>query len=186
MLRWIRSARQETQADATREDLRDALAVTVSFQNYVQHADAKVNVLVVVHAGAAAIVAAQSGGMGKLTEPGSFLGYGLLGLFGVGFLVSGYHILQVLRPVLRAPAVRSRYGITGVTERPPGTTGGERLSATEATANVPAKIAEAWAMSRLLAEIAKRKHRHVLRALPWTAVMLVSAICWTVLVAAWS
>lgn len=171
MLHWTRFRRHSP----TREDLRDALAVTASFQNYVQHADGKVNFLIVVHAGTAAVVATQASAAAKLTQVGSFLGCALLGVFVAGFLVSGYHMLQVIRPVLRPPVIHSRYGITGIKEH--------RSVAVEE--DIAIKIAEAWAMTRLFAEIAERKHRHLLRALPWTGAMLVSAILWTVLVATW-
>lgn len=154
--------------------MSDALATVTAFQNYVQHADGKVSVLVVLHAGAAAIVAAQSGASAKLSGAGTIIGYGLLGLFLLGFLVSGYHMLQTIRPDLRPPAMRSRYGITGITHSPP-----------PAADDLSARLAEARAMAELLARIAGRKYRHVSKAVPWAGLMLFSAISWTVLVAAW-
>ncbi|WP_433369414.1 hypothetical protein [Streptosporangium sp. CA-115845] len=171
MMRWVRQKPHKF----TKQDLDDALAVTISFQNYVQHADGKVGVLVVSHAGAAAMVTAQIEAATKLGHVGLVLGLVLLGLFLLGFLVSGYHMLQTIRPVLRAPDARSRYGITGV---------GAHVS-TMAVEDVETRIGEAQAMTRLLARIAERKYRHVSRALPWTGLMLVSAMSWTVLVAAW-
>ncbi|MEU4830101.1 hypothetical protein [Streptosporangium sp. NPDC023615] len=155
-------------------DLGDALATMISFQNYVQHADGKAGVLVVSHAGAAAMVAAQTGAVARLEGAGLAAGLALLSLFLLGFLVSGYHILQVIRPVLRPPTLRSRYGITGVD-----------ATAMPTTEDVTTNLAEAWAMARLLAKIAQRKYRHVSRALPWAGLMFVSAISWTVLLAAW-
>ncbi|MBG0826819.1 hypothetical protein HS041_03395 [Planomonospora sp. ID67723] len=133
------------------------------------------SILVVLHAGAAAIVAAQSSAGARLGGAGALIGYGLLGLFLLGFLVSGYHILQTIRPTLRPPAVRSRYGITGVT----------RFPSPPAADDLPARTAEARAMAELLARIAERKYRHVFRAVPWAGLMLISVISWTVLVAAW-
>ncbi|WP_371782116.1 hypothetical protein [Streptosporangium subroseum] len=127
------------------------------------------------HAGAAAIVATQAGASARLGHAGLVAGLVLLALFLLGFLMSGYHMLQAIRPILRPPAVRSRYGITGVGSHAP----------TTSTEDVPTRIAEAWAMSRLLAQIAERKYRHVSRALPWAGLMLVSAVSWTVLVAVW-
>ncbi|WP_344858939.1 hypothetical protein [Planomonospora alba] len=133
------------------------------------------SVLVVLHAGAAAIVATQSAAGGRLAGAGAAIGYGLLGLFLLGFLVSGYHLLQTVRPVLRPPSVRSRYGITGA---------GHPQRAVAAD-DLPERVLEAHAMARLLAQIAARKYRYVFRAVPWAGLMLLSAILWTVLVAAW-
>jgi hypothetical protein len=159
----------------TNQDLDGALAVTISFQNYVQHADGKVGVLAVSHAGAAAMVAAQVGGIARLTHAGLVAGTVLLGLFVLGFLVSGYHMLQTIRPVLRPPDARSRYGITGAVGHMPPTAGED----------IATRIDEAWEMTRLLARIAGRKYRHVSSALPWTGLTLVSAMALTVLVVAW-
>ncbi|WP_329087638.1 MULTISPECIES: hypothetical protein [unclassified Streptosporangium] len=147
----------------------------ISFQSYVQHADGKVGVLAVAHAGAAATVAAQAGGVARLAHAGLVAGNALLGLFLLGFLVSGYHMLQTIRPVLWPPNTRSRYGITGVAGHLPQA----------ADEDVATRIDEAWAMTRLLAQIAERKYRHVSSALPWTGLTLVAAISLTVLVAAW-
>ncbi|MFF5204935.1 hypothetical protein [Streptosporangium sp. NPDC000396] len=149
--------------------------MVVSFQNYVQHADGKVSVLVVLHAGGAAIVAAQAGAGARLGQVGAVIGFGLLGLFFLGSLVSGYHVLQAIRPVLRTPDAHSRYSITGI----------GRHATPTAAEDVQVRVAEAWAMLRLLAQIAQRKYQHVSRALPWTGLMLASAVSWTVLVAAW-
>jgi hypothetical protein len=159
----------------TSHDLSDALAVTASFQNYVQHADGKVNILVVSHAGAAMIVATQAGASAKLSHVGLVMGFAFIGFFLLGFLMSGYHMFQAIRPILRPAAVRSRYGVVGI---------GSQMSVT-LTEDIPTKITEAWAMTRLLAEIAERKYRHVAKALPWAGLMLVSAMSWAVLVAAW-
>ncbi|MER6944171.1 hypothetical protein ABT294_09125 [Nonomuraea sp. NPDC000554] len=151
----------------------DAAAIVTGFQNYVQHAEGKVNALLVLHAGAAAGVAAQTAagvaaGVGGLA---AFLGYCLLGLFLLGSLVSGYHLLQTIRPSLKAPDRPSRYGITGVAAPAPSADDDAE------------RLAEAWAMARLLGEIAERKHRHVAQAVPWVGLTLVSALAWTVLIA---
>ncbi|GAA4208288.1 hypothetical protein GCM10022252_73230 [Streptosporangium oxazolinicum] len=170
-MHWMRQKPQKL----TNQDLDGALAVMISFQNYVQHADGKVSVLAVAHAGAAATVAAQAGSAARLAHAGLVAGNALLGLFLLGFLVSGYHMLQTIRPVLRPPSTRSRYGITGVAGHLPPA----------ADEDVATRIDEAWAMTRLLAQIAERKYRHVSSALPWTGLTLVSAISLTVLIATW-
>jgi len=38
---------------------------------------------------------------------------------------------------------------------------------------------------RLLAEIARRKHRHIRRAVPWAGLALVAVVCWAMLAIAW-
>ncbi len=168
----------------TKADLDDALATVASFQGYVQHADGKVGTLVVLHAGAAATVASQASVSARLGPAGAVIGTALLGLFLFGFLVSGYHMLQVIRPVLRSPAIRSRYGITGTGNRVPSAAATTITGITETT-EITVRIAEARALAELLAEIAERKYRHVAKAVPWTGLMLGAAICWLILVAAW-
>ncbi|GAA5047830.1 hypothetical protein HNP84_000295 [Thermocatellispora tengchongensis] len=168
----MRSTKGHAEPDVTREDVAEAAAAVANFQNYVQHAEGKVNVLVVVHAGAVATVASQAGA-GGLAEAGPVVagvGLGLLGLFVLGVLISGYHLLRAIRPELRSPDRPSRYGITGVRQ---------------VTGGTPAdRVAEAWSLARLLAGIAQRKHAHVARAIPWTGLALVSAVLWTTLNAA--
>ncbi|MEV7008395.1 hypothetical protein [Streptosporangium sp. NPDC051022] len=159
----------------TKDDLNDALAMVASFQGYVQHADGKVSTLVVLHAGAAATVASQVPAGLQPGQAGGAAGAVLLCLFLLGFLVSGYHMLQAVRPVLRPPAIRSRYGVAGRGPSAPN----------EVSRSIPARIAEARAMAELLAAIAERKYRHVSRAVPWTGLMLGSAICWLALVVMW-
>ncbi|MEV8636227.1 hypothetical protein AB0395_31700 [Streptosporangium sp. NPDC051023] len=194
----------------------DALATLASFQGHVQHADGKVSTLVAFHAGAAATVASQASAGAGLARPVAVVAAVLLGLFLLGFLVSGYHMLRALRPVLRTSAVRSRYSVIGFTgftgftgggrrapyaERPvpPVLTGlGTRISRaitgpvphtspTQAVVaeDVQARITEARATTRVLAEIAERKYRHVSRAVPWAGLMLAAAICWLTLVTVW-
>lgn len=171
MLRWVRQKPHKP----TNQDLDDALAVAASFQGCIQHADAKAGVLVVLHAGAAAIVATQASAGARLGQIGAVAGLALLSLFLLGFAVSGYHMLQAVRPILRSPAVQSRYSITGIGCHVPS----------PATEDLPVRITEAWAMARLLAQIAERKYRHVSRSVPWTGLMLGAAVCWTTLVAVW-
>lgn len=86
----------------------------------------------------------------------------LLALFAVAFLVSGYHVLQALRPRMDPPALPSRFGIVG--PQPEGTAAPET------------QAAEAWAMSRLLSRIALLKNRHLATATPWAGAMISCAV----------
>ncbi|MEV5414041.1 hypothetical protein AB0K60_35060 [Thermopolyspora sp. NPDC052614] len=157
----------------TVEDPAAMHAIVTIFQNYVQQADGKAGVLVVIHTAAVAAAIAPGRAAAELDGAGAAVGYVLLALFLLGFLVSGYHVLRVLWPRLTPPGSPSRYGITGVVNGPP------------ADAAAFAEPAEAWAMVRLLAEIAQCKHRHIRRALPWTGLALVSVVSWAMVAIAW-
>lgn len=142
--------------DDTRADATLALTMMNTFQGYLQHADAKVSTLVVAHAGAAvAIIATPSSALGRhgVVAPA------VLALFGVTFLMSGYHLIQALRPRLSSPVPPSEFGLMGVSAEPPADPSAQRDAA--------------WEMVRIFAEIARVKHEHVARAIPWTAAMLV-------------
>ncbi|MDL4772813.1 MULTISPECIES: hypothetical protein [Thermomonosporaceae] len=149
--------------DDGERDLTVTLALLNSFQNHVQHADTKVSTLLAVHAGTAlAVVAAQDGPLDQAGPAWSVL----LAVFVLALAVSGYHLLQALRPRLHGPRRYSRFAIaclTGDAEPP-------------ASADPASERAEAWAMIRLLADLARAKHAKVARAVPWTAAMLVAGL----------
>jgi hypothetical protein len=156
------------ETDQRYTDTTTALTVMSTFQGYLQHADAKVSTLVVAHAGATVAV---------IATPSSITGrFGLVALAGLAlfigaFLMSGHHLIQALRPRLTSSVPSSAFGLMGITEE------------------LPTDIVEqrdaAWEMARIFAEIARVKHRHVARAIPWTAALLViglgSVIAGTVL-----
>jgi len=129
-----------------------ALAALGTFQNYLQHADAKVSILSAVLAGSAGAMLSAADG-----APAT---YALLYL--AVFLCAGFHLAQALRPRLDDDPATSAFGIMGITEPLPAPTAAQRD--------------EAWAMVRILAHVAARKHRHVIRALPWTAASVVLAL----------
>ncbi|MFE0156357.1 hypothetical protein ACFWY5_55150 [Nonomuraea sp. NPDC059007] len=152
--------------EVSREDVVAALATVSVFQNYVQHADTKAGIVVVVHAAGATLLAAQSGAAPKILGASAALGWSVLAAFAVGFLAAGYCLARAVSPSRRL--VHSRYGISGAPETPPDHTDLRR------------QYAEAWAMITTLAAIARKKHRHVAGAIRWTYVVILSTTVWSV------
>ncbi|WP_336214072.1 hypothetical protein [Nonomuraea sp. LPB2021202275-12-8] len=152
---------------AGHEDVASALATAAVCQNSVEHADTKAGVLIMVHAGGAAMLAGQIGPAFGIVRGGGWfalLGLAMFAMFAVSFVASGHHLAQALRPDLRPPDRPSRFSIVCR----PSLTAGRSDPAQEAE--------EAWAMARLLGEIAERKHRRIATAIPWTCLMVVGAI----------
>lgn len=148
-------AAMEPETDQRNADATMALTVMNTFQGYLQHADTKVATLVVVHAGAAiAVIATPS----SLTARHGAVALAVLALFAGAFLMSGHHLIQALRPRLTASIPPSAFGLMGVSVTPPTDPRVQRDAA--------------WEMARIFAEIARTKHEHVARAIPWTAAML--------------
>lgn len=141
----------ESFARSPAHDATVALAAVGTFQNYLQHADAKVSVLSVVLAGSAGALLSTSGDTSAAFAV----------LYLVAFIGAGFHLVQALRPRLNDP-VTSAFGIMGISEHLP--------------ADAAAQRDEAWAMVRILADVAALKHRHVVRAIPWTAASVLLAI----------
>ncbi|MEV5575780.1 hypothetical protein AB0L06_37570 [Spirillospora sp. NPDC052269] len=141
----------ESVAQSPAHDAMVAVAAVGTFQNYLQHADTKVSALSAVLAGAAG--AMLSTGSGSATSAVFFL---------VTFLGAGFHLVQALRPRLDGDPTTSAFGIVGITRHLP--------------ADAVAQRDEAWAMARILAHAATLKHRHVVRAIPWTAASVLVAV----------
>jgi hypothetical protein len=149
-------APMEPRTDQTYADTTMALTVMNTFQGYLQHADAKVSTLVVAHAGAAvAVIATPS----SITGQHGVMTVSALALFVGAFLMSGHHLIQALRPRLTSSVPPSAFGLMGISIEPPRDPSAQRDAA--------------WEMARIFAEIARVKHEHVSRAIPWTAAMLV-------------
>jgi hypothetical protein len=146
------------------EEVVSALAAATVCQSYVQHADTKAGILVVVQAGGASMLAAQMGPVFAIMRGGDWTGLVLLAAFAVSFVASGYSLVQALRPDLRPTDRPSRFSIVN---RPSRNTG---------HGNPAQQAEEAWATVRLLSEIAARKHRWIARSIPWTCLMVVSTI----------
>ncbi|WP_067475054.1 hypothetical protein [Actinomadura hibisca] len=142
----------ESIAPGPAHDATVALTAVGTFQNYLQHADAKVSVL-------SAVLAGSVGAMLSAAD-GTSAAFALLYL--AAFLGAGFHLIQALRPRLDDDPVTSAFGIMGIGEHLP--------------ADADAQRDEAWAMARILAGVAALKHRHVARAVPWTAASVVLAV----------
>ncbi|QXJ20733.1 hypothetical protein AGRA3207_001498 [Actinomadura graeca] len=139
-----------------------AVTVMTAFQNYLQHAEAKISTLLVAHTGAVLAVMAA---LPNLPSPGGdsiLVLPAVYGAFVLSFLFSGHHLVQALRPRLRTPISPSAFGIMGVSPNLP--------------AGFEAQRDAAWQMVRVFAELAETKHRHVAKAIPGTAAMLTSAL----------
>ncbi|GAA3749438.1 hypothetical protein [Salinactinospora qingdaonensis] len=149
-------------------DTATALTALTMFQGYVQQADAKVGTLVVVNAGSAfAVMAAQAESAGQRGSLASLL----LVVFTIAFLASGYHLVQALRP-RRTPAPQSsRFSIAMDRYQ-----NGEIPPYDKAETNAVDEVREAWELSRVFATLARLKHAHVARSIPYTSVMLVAAL----------
>ncbi|WP_157249116.1 hypothetical protein [Nonomuraea typhae] len=151
--------------EVSREDVVTALATVSVFQNYVQHADAKAGIVVVVHAAGAALLAAQSGVAPRMLAGSPAVGWPILVVFAAGFLGAGYHLARAVSP--SRSFIRSRFGISGVPETAPDHT------------DLATQYEEAWAMVTTLAAIARVKHLHVTRAVRWSCVMILSITAWS-------
>ncbi|MBN6053881.1 hypothetical protein JYK22_18210, partial [Nonomuraea sp. RK-328] len=169
MPRPIHIHRKKDPTKTTRQDVADALATVASFQNFVQHADTKAIALIAAHAGSITVMASQSAGAGALlgrSTPATLAGSLVLGLFALGLVMSSCHLMMAIRPTSSAPARPSRFAITGV------------RAVTPRPGDLRHQFHEAWALARLLGQIAETKHRHVRRAIPWTALTLAAMIIW--------
>ncbi|GGP03323.1 hypothetical protein LDL08_11350 [Nonomuraea glycinis] len=154
-------------SDAGHEEVVSALTAATVCQSYVQHADTKAGVFIVVQAGGASMLAAQMGpvftilrGCGWVALAGLVL---LIG-FAVSFVASGYHLVQALRPDLRPTDRPSRFSIVNRPTRNAG------------HGNPGQQAEEAWATVQVLSEIAARKHRRIARSIPWICLLVVTTI----------
>jgi hypothetical protein len=144
-------------------ELDTALSTVSSFQGAVQHADDKVRTVVAVQSTITALVAAQLAFL-PAVQPASGLRiavFAILAVFVTGYGYSAYELVQALRPRTERLAVPNRFAF-------PTVAGGSH-----AIIPVPVRrqCTEAHQLSRLLAELAMVKHRHVRRALAGTGVL---------------
>ena len=157
---------------SSRDDDAAMVALLSSFQQVTQHADAKVATLVTVHAGLGAVVASRTEAAATVLRGGYRLAPVLIGVVAVllaSFLAAGLHLYQALRPRIPLVPGANRYALhCGPAELV--------VSAEEG-----GHAAEIRAVLDAVAAVARTKHRHVGRALAWTAVMLVGAVGFLVL-----
>ncbi|OLT26519.1 hypothetical protein BJF79_43470 [Actinomadura sp. CNU-125] len=153
-----------TADNASADDVAVALAVMATGQQYVQHADTKVSILIALQAGAVVGLTATRAAAGSHPATISTV---LFGVLLAASLVAGTHLLWALRPRLTGDDVPSRFGIVRIPEHPP--------------AGAAAQRDEAWAMARILAALAETKYRHIGRAMPWLALGLVAGTAGAIL-----
>ena len=156
------------------EEIAVAGTINASFQVATQQADSKVSMLLVVHSGIAVVVSTHLREAVALVASGGAAGLTavpLLAAVMVGFLISGYHLMQGLRPRLIPPAPDNRFAFPAVAT---GALGGPEAPAAGVASG--RLRAEAWESARRLAEIAMVKNQHVVRALNWMALMVLAAL----------
>lgn len=153
------------------EELAAAVAAMASFQQVTQQADAKAGTMVTVHVGLAAVVATKVGSVGAPapTEPVAVLFWLATLAYLLGFTVSGYLLVQVIRPRTGRHPAPNRFSLD-VADHAGAT--GDRLAA------------QAWATADAIARIASLKNRYTARAVCWVAGMVVAAAVWLVLAGA--
>ncbi|MCQ4043329.1 hypothetical protein ACFOSC_00800 [Streptantibioticus rubrisoli] len=150
------------------EELVGAMAAMASFQQVTQQADAKAGTLVTVHIGLAAVVATQVGQAGAPapTCPSAVL-FWMVGLaYAVTFVVSGYLLIQVIRPRAANPGAPNHFS----------------LDASDHLDTRPDRLVhDAWATAHAIARIAELKNSYTARAVIWVAATVIAAGAWLVL-----
>ncbi|WP_370962224.1 hypothetical protein [Amycolatopsis sp. cg9] len=144
-------------------ELGTALSTVTSFQGAVQHADEKVRTVVAVQSTITALIAAQLAFLpAARPAPGLRVTvFAILVFFVVGYVYSAYELVQALRPRTERLAVPNRFAF-------PTVAGASRASL---PVSLRQQCTEAQQLSKLLAELAMVKHRHVRRALAGTGVL---------------
>ena len=160
-----------TEHEPTAHDMTAAVAALTSFQLVTQQADAKAGTMVTVHVGLAAVIATRVGEIGA-PAPGAPLAvlFWLAALaYGLAFTVSGYLLVQVIRPRKAPLAASNRFS----------------LDAAEGSGeNRERPVTELWATASAIARIAELKNRYAARAVIWVSAMVLAAASWLVLAGA--
>ncbi|TLS46696.1 hypothetical protein FE633_08405 [Streptomyces montanus] len=155
----------------TAQELAAAVAAMASFQQVTQQADAKAGMMVTVHVGLVAVVATKVGSVGAPapTEPVAVLFWLATFAYLLSFTVSGYLLVQVIRPRTGRHSAPSRFSLD--VADPSGAVGGQLA-------------AQAWATADAIARIASLKNGYTARAVSWVAAMVVAAAIWLMLAGA--
>lgn len=146
-------------------ELSTMLNTISSFQGAVQHADEKVRTVVAIQAMITAMVTAQLALLGppRLISAPHFA---ILFCFVVAYLYSSFHLVQAVRPRTGAPPGGNRFAFPSVA------TG----KSAAVSRSVRDQCDEARELTRLLAALAMRKHRHVRFALTGIWVLFLSGL----------
>ncbi|MEU9152345.1 hypothetical protein AB0D59_17780 [Streptomyces sp. NPDC048417] len=161
-----------TEHERTAQDLTAAVAALTSFQLVTQQADAKAGTMVTVHVGLAAVIATRVGDLGAPapTAPLAVLFWLATLGYGLAFTMSGYLLVQVIRPRKAGLAASNRFS----------------LDAAEGGGADPDRqpVTELWETANAIARIAELKNRYAARAVIWVSAMVLAAASWLVLAGA--
>ncbi|MEV6496615.1 hypothetical protein [Streptomyces prunicolor] len=154
--------------DPSAQELAAAVAAMASFQQVTQQADTKAGTMVTVHVGLAAVAATEVGQVGAPapTEPLAVLFWCAAFAYALTFTVSGYLLVQVIRPRTGRHSAPNRFSLD--VAHYSGEVGGQLA-------------AQAWATADAIARIAALKNGYTARAVSWVAAMVVAAAVWLVL-----
>ena len=139
-----------------------ALTALSSFQQVTAQADAKASMLLAIHVGVTALLTGRFASVPP--SPALWLA-GVI--YAISFAVSGYLLIQVVRPRLGDVPASNPFALGRRTPR--------------AIQAEPASAADAWQVAEAVAVIAATKNRFVALAIPAVASMVVSAVAWLLL-----
>ncbi|WJK42612.1 hypothetical protein O7608_09680 [Solwaraspora sp. WMMA2056] len=157
-----------------KEELDVACAITASFQASIQHADTKGSMLAVLVSGVVTLLVTQAGPL-RATLGGAGPAAVLVVVLTVlvaALAATGLHLAAALRPRITPPGPTNRFAFPAMAGTDPPPAGGTRSGDLRA---------EAWALNRLLAEIALTKHRHIAAAIRGTVLLVVAGLASLVL-----
>jgi hypothetical protein len=152
----------------TRTKPADELATTLTtltlFHGAVQHADDKARTVVAIQTMLMATVAAQ---FAFLVGPGAarVAQLAILAVFVPGYVQSSCHLLRALLPRLAPTSTHNQFAFPSVATDP----GATRVS-------VQDQCVHAHEVTRVLANLAMVKHRHIRRAMYGTGALFVSTL----------
>ncbi len=147
------------------DELSTTLATVTFFQGAVQHADEKARTVVAVQTMITALVATQAGFLGSARSdsvPRTVL-LGAVICFAVAYAYASLHVFLAIRPRTTAPSSENQFAFPSV-------------AAGTAITGRAVQREQAHELTRLLATLAMRKHRHVRSALAGTCVLFASAL----------
>lgn len=142
-----------------------------SFQQVTQQADAKANILVAAHVGSTVLPATQIGQIGRpeLTGPAAITFWVTSAAYLVGFVVSGYLLIQIIRPRTGPPSSVNPFVLTAI----------PRWYNGNGNAELTAKL---WDVAEAVASIAVVKNAYLVRAVGWVAATVLLAVAWLAVV----
>ncbi|MFE0591252.1 hypothetical protein [Micromonospora echinospora] len=164
----------ETVPLTPKEELDLACTIAASFQQNIQHADSKGSMLAVLASGVVTLVVTQAeqvrdGLTGARPVAVAFVV--TLVVLVAALVTTGLHLAAALRPRITPPGPANRFAFPAVAGRDTRSSDGIRVGDLRA---------EAWALNRLLADIALAKHQHIVGAIRGVALLVVA--CLTILV----